>query len=166
MVHYCRLNARQVHSSSEEARYSLYIWLFPYTSFIVLPLCARLYYRFAKLTFLWWNNGVARRDGSDGGESRRCAGEGQKGPIRREPESIVIRINRLRRTILFVDGPPSSRTQSMIFVLLYFIPRVVERSAAACDELRVSRSDLRITDDGRRKSGSFEGRTRLIYLEL
>jgi len=64
------------------------------------------------------------------GDARAEAREGQFDMNR----SIVIRVNRLP---LFVDGPRRPAEHNSRFVLLYFIPRVVEE-CRCCDGLRVS----------------------------
>lgn len=177
MVHYCRLN---VHDkcirvvAPSEGTGCLYLAISIYT--LHCPLCPRLYYRFAKLTFLWWNNGVAKRDGSsegEGGNAKRArvkAGERAREDQFDVNRSIVIQVNRLPHC--------SPRIQSIIFVLLYFIPcgiKVVERSAAAaivCREClrsstpRETRSDFGIADDGKWETWESSERMRLIYLEL
>lgn len=95
-------------------------------------------YRFAKLTFLWWNNGVARADGEeDRSRARKTSGDAHAET--REDQfdvnrSIVIRVNRLP---LFVDSPRRPVEYNSRFVLLYFIPRVVEE-CRCCDGLQVS----------------------------
>lgn len=125
------------------------------------PLCARLYYRFAKLTFLWWNNGVAEeRRIEENAEMRASGGRRERERARKGQfdvnRSIVIRVNRLPHCSSTVP-----RTQSMIFVLLYFIYfpsgrekcRWLRRVASVYGRLpRETRSDLRVTDDGKRKT--------------
>lgn len=84
-------------------------------------------YRFAKLTFLWWNNGVARADGEENRSRARKTSGDARAETREDQfdvnRSIVIRVNRLP---LFVDGPRRPVEYNSRFVLLYFIPRVVE----------------------------------------
>ncbi|EFN71230.1 hypothetical protein EAG_13337 [Camponotus floridanus] len=76
MVHYCRLNVHDKCirvAAPSEGTGCLYLAISIYT--LHCPLCPQLYYRFAKLTFLWWNNGVAKRDGSSeggGGNAKRA----------------------------------------------------------------------------------------------
>lgn len=65
-------------------------------------------YRFAKLTFLWWNNGVARANGEEDARRRRGDEWARAHLETREGQfdvnrSIVIRVNRLLP--LVVDGP-------------------------------------------------------------
>jgi len=73
-------------------------------------------------------------------ERRGVEREGASGDARAEARedqfdmnrSIVIRVNRLP---LFVDGPRRPAEHNSRFVLLYFIPRVVEKRRC-CDGLR------------------------------
>lgn len=85
--------------------------------------------------------------------------------------SIVIRVNRLQHCSSTVP-----RTQSMIFVLLYFIYspsgrekcRWLRRAASVYGRLpRETRSDIRVTDDGKRKTWTLRrDEIYLIYLKL
>jgi len=124
MVHYCRLNVCTT---------SAFEWLpagrgsgvAAYLAISIRPslssLCAANY-RFAKLTFLWWNNGVAE-DGAE--ETRRARGaraESRKGQFDAN-RAIVVRVNRLR--LSSANPPTVSAEHNSRFVSLYFIPRAL-----------------------------------------
>ncbi|TGZ53052.1 hypothetical protein DBV15_00617 [Temnothorax longispinosus] len=91
------------------------------------------------------------------GDARAETREGQFDVNR----SIVIRVNRLP---LFVDGPRRPAEHNSRFVLLYFIPRVVEE-CRCCDGLQVSMVayyeklyNCRVTDDKTGNLGPPRGR--------
>lgn len=105
-----------------------------------------------------------RKGGKEGGK-RDARERGLAGARTRKGQfdvngSIVIRVNRLPYCSSTV-----CRTQSMIFVLLYFIPRgikVVEKSgpdvATNCECLsRGTKPDLCVTDDGKRETWVLQG---------
>lgn len=177
MVHYCRLNVHDKCirvASPSEGTGRLYLAISIYI--LHCPLCPRLYYRFAKLTFLWWNNGVAKRDGlseGGGGGNAKCqrvkAGERAREDQFDVNRSIVIQVNRLPHC-----SPPNT-IHNICIVVFYSLWNKSGREECRCcncllrvyDHLpRGTRSDFSIADDGKWKAwGSFE-RMRLIYLEL
>lgn len=112
MVHYRRLNVHDKRirvatpGRSRERHNRRAGWLslsgYFHTSFIVLFVNDRDY-RFAKLTFLWWNNGVEGTDEEGRGHEKRTRtrrGGEERGNARQFDlnRSIVIRVNRLSST--------------------------------------------------------------------
>jgi len=115
MVHYCRLNVHDkcirvaaVPGGGAGAAAYLAISIHPSLS----SLCTTNY-RFAKLTFLWWNNGVAGADGEEdvrrkaARRTRNARAETREGQFDVN-RSIVIRVNRLPLSPTAPDGLPNT----------------------------------------------------------
>lgn len=112
MVHYCRLNVHDkcirvaAAPGGDAGRLPAYLAISIHPS--LSSLCTTNY-RFAKLTFLWWNNGVAGADGEEdvrrkaARRTRNARAESEEGQFDVN-RSIVIRVNRLSAP----DGLPNT----------------------------------------------------------